>query len=85
MFGPTAESFRPPYAGTDHTVRYDAQMIDWSKLLSLAPAVGVPAVASVISGFERPWLDHVPGWATRYMHPADNMLDYGRDLASALQ
>lgn len=79
---PPSGSFRPPYSGTDHVVRYDAQMIDWSKLLSLAPAVGVPSVASVIAGFERPWLDHAPGWATRYMHPADNMPDYGRDLAS---
>ncbi len=79
---PPSGSFRPPYAGTDHTVRFDVQMIDWSQLHSLAAAGTAPTVASLIADFERPWLDHAPGWATRYMHPADNMPDYGRDLAS---
>ena len=79
---PPQGSFRPPYAGTDHTVRYDLEMIDWQQLQQLAPAPGMPMVAATIPTFVRPWLDHAPGWATRYMHPIDNMPDYGRDFAT---
>lgn len=79
---PPQGSFRPPYAGTDHTVRYDLQMIDWQQLQQLAPAAGMPTVAATVTTFVRPWLDHAPGWATRYMHPIANMPDYGRDFAS---
>lgn len=79
---PPEGAFRPPYAGDDHTVRYDTKMVDWSRLLSLAPASGAPTTVAALARFERPWLDHAPGWATRYMHPVDNMPDYGRDFAS---
>ncbi|HEB53689.1 MAG TPA: hypothetical protein ENI87_10595 [bacterium] len=79
---PPEGSFRPAYAGSEHAVRYDVQMIDWQRLLSLTPAPGMPNLATAPARFERPWLDHAPGWATRYLHPVDNMPDYGRDLAS---
>jgi hypothetical protein len=36
----------------------------------------------VAQSFERVWLDHVSGWTNRYLHPLDNMPDYGRDLAA---
>ncbi len=34
--------------------------------------------------FERPWLDHVATWPGRYLHPVENMQDYGRDLTSEI-
>lgn len=79
---PPFGSFRPPYAGTDHQVRFDVQMLDYSALASLVPAPGMPNVAAQTAKFERPWLDHCPGWPSRYMHPALNMPDYGRDFTS---
>ncbi|MCC7064508.1 MAG: hypothetical protein IT456_16970 [Planctomycetes bacterium] len=79
---PPADSFRPPYAGTDHQVVYDTSMLDWNVLASLAPAVGQPHIATEAAYFERPWLDHCPGWVSRYMHPIENMPDYGRDFTA---
>jgi hypothetical protein len=79
---PPQGSFRPAYAGTDHPVRFDEQQLDLTVLRALAPATGAPTIASLLPQFERLWLDHAPGWPSRYMHPALNMPDYGRDLAS---
>ncbi len=79
---PPEGSFRPPYSGTDHAVRFDEQMIDWSLLLALSPAAGMPDIATQTARFERPWLDHAPGWPSRYLHPVQNMPDYGRDFAT---
>lgn len=81
---PYAGSFRPPYAGTDHAVRFHVGMIDWQQLQRLAPAGGMPSPAAVIDATSRVWLDHVPSWLGRMAHPADHMPDYGRDLASVL-
>ena len=80
---PPEGSFRPAYAGADHAVRHDVHQIDWGVLRSLAAAPGMPDLAATIAQFERPWLDHAPGWATRFLHPVQNMPDYGRDLAAA--
>lgn len=80
---PPQGSFRPPYAGDDHIPRYDLGMLDLDALQSVAPAANMPAFATVMPTFERPWLDHSPGWESRYFHPRLNMPDYGRDLASA--
>ncbi|MBM4062708.1 MAG: hypothetical protein FJ265_16665 [Planctomycetes bacterium] len=79
---PPEGSFRPPYAGSDHQVRYDTSMLDWSALASLAPASGQPHIPTMAALFERPWLDHVPGWVSRYLHPIENMKDYGRDFTA---
>lgn len=79
---PPEGSFRPAYGG-DHVVRHAVDQIDWNVLQNLVAAPGMPDLATTIAGFERPWLDHAPGWATRFMHPVQNMPDYGRDLAAA--
>lgn len=79
---PRFGSFRPPYAGTDHTVRFALDQVDWTRLLSLAPAAGAPSLANEIPKFQRMWLDQAPLWAGRMMHPLENMPDYGRDLAA---
>lgn len=79
---PPNGSFRPPYAGNDHQVRYDEQLLDLSRLAALAPASGIPDVNLLLPKLERPWLDHAPGWTSRYMHPVLNMPDYGRDFTS---
>jgi len=80
---PPEGSFRPPYSGNDHTPRFDEGMLDFSALQQLVPATGMPSFATVSATVTRPWLDHSPGWESRYFHPRSNMPDYGRDLASA--
>lgn len=79
---PPQGSFRPPYAGDDHIPRFDLGMLDLDALQDVVPATGMPAFTTVMPSFERPWLDHSPGWESRYFHPRLNMPDYGRDLAS---
>ena len=77
-----AGSFRPPYSGNDKSVPANISQIDADKLEVFAPVPSTPTMATVERYFERPWIDHVPNWTGRYIHPSDNMPDYGRDMAS---
>lgn len=79
-----AGSFRPPYFGDDKTIRHNVSQLDLARLPDLAPVPGAPAIERVTRRFERPWLEHVLSWTGRYAHPADNMPDYGRDIALAV-
>jgi len=77
-------SFRPPYCGTDKSVRFNKEQLDYSLLASLKPVPGTPRLAEVESYFERPWIDHVPLWPATALHPADNMPAYGREIATQI-
>jgi hypothetical protein len=77
-------SFRPPYCGSDKTVKFNKSQLDYSLLANLKPVPGAPDIIAIERHFERPWIDHVPGWKGRSHHPADNMPDYGRDIASRI-
>jgi len=79
---PSPGAFRPPYAGSQHQVRFDESMLDWSVLADLQPAAGAPLISDMEPEFERVWLDHSPSWLGRMMHPVENMPNYGRDLAA---
>ena len=81
--GPSPEgSFRPPYAGTDKTVRFTKSRLNYSLLKSLKPVPGTPGLSTVERYFERPWLDHIPGFMGRSHHPLENMDDYDRDICT---
>ena len=75
-------SFRPPYSGADKTIRFNKSQLDYSLLACLKPVPGSPGLSTVERYFERPWLDHIPGWPGRSHHPADNMPDYDRDVTT---
>lgn len=77
-------SFRPPYFGSDKTVRYNLAQLDYRRLPRFAPVAGAPALSTVAARFQRPWLEHVLNWTGRYCHPQDNMPDYGRDISLAI-
>ncbi len=77
---PPEGSFRPPYCGDDKSIRFNKSQIDWSLLDKLAPAATTPSWSEVERWFERPWIDHVPIWVGRYIHPTKNMPDYGREI-----
>ncbi|MCK5941674.1 MAG: hypothetical protein KAI24_06880, partial [Planctomycetes bacterium] len=79
---PVAGAFRPPYSGNDKTVRHCEADLDYSALASIASASQQPDFATTAARFERVWLDHHASWTARYLHPIDNMPDYGRDFTS---
>jgi len=74
-------SFRPPYCGTNKTIKFNKDQLDYSLLANLKPVPGAPGIVAVERYFERPWIDHIPGWMGRYHHPAENMPDYGREIS----
>lgn len=78
---PPANSFRPPYVGSDKTCRWSADRLDLARLAQLEAVPGTPLLGDLVERFERTWLDHVGGWTGRFLHPSQHMPDYGRDLA----
>lgn len=78
---PPANAFRPPYCGTDKECRWVADSLDLSRLAHLEVPAGAPTPEDLLPRFERTWLDHVAGWTGRFLHPGENMPDYGRDIA----
>jgi len=90
-----AGGFRPPYAGTDKTIKFNKSQLDYSVFSSLAPAASIPRLNQQVGDkqseslermFERPWIEHgAPDWmAVTYAHPADNMPWYGREIADQI-
>lgn len=79
---PPADAFRPAYSGTDKSIRHREAELDYEMLGTLAPVGTPPSLAATVPLFSRVWLDHTPGWVSRFMHPVDNMPDYGRDFCS---
>jgi hypothetical protein len=81
---PAKDAFRPPYAGTDHAVKFTASQLDKSKLLKLDPVAGAPDPAAMAKEMERPWIDHVNQYLGAMVHPSENMPDYGRDMGQIM-
>ncbi|MCA8975092.1 MAG: hypothetical protein KDC98_10240 [Planctomycetes bacterium] len=79
---PPADAFRPAYAGSDKTIRHRERDLDYGRLATVVPVGTPPDMATAAADFERVWLDHTPGWGSRYMHPVENMPDYGRDFTT---
>jgi len=75
-------SFRPPYSGSDKTIRFNLSQIDTSLLGKLPPVASTPDLAAVEAYFEKPWIDHVPNWLADYHHPEENLPNYGRDISA---
>ncbi len=75
---PSADAFRPPYAGDEKPV-YRAKDLHWEKLLKLDPAGPVPSWEDFERYFQRPWLDHIPSWVQRGVSPNENQPAYGRE------
>ncbi len=79
-----AGSFRPPYCGSDKTLRWNISQLDYSRLRSL-PRVPRASSPSALAGkFARPWIEQKTNWTGRYMHPAANQPSYGREIAHLL-
>ncbi len=80
---PRVGAFRPPYIRCDKSTYYLGQ-VRTEKLLNLREAPGAPSFDLLKQSIAAPWLDHVPGWLGRFVHPERNMPDYGRDVSALL-
>jgi hypothetical protein len=84
---PAANSFRPPYVGTDKTLSYTVSDLDYSVLQSLAQpnsGTNVPALATVEGYFARSWYEVTTSHEAQDLHPDLNMPNYGREMAYEL-
>jgi Purple acid Phosphatase, N-terminal domain len=77
-----ANSFRPPYSGTDKSIKFTTSRLNYALLGKLEKIAKTPSLGSVERLFERPWIDHIPDFMGRESHPSDNMKNYGRDLTA---
>lgn len=73
--------FRPPYFGSQKPL-YSVNDIRFDRLPSLAPTANPPSLSTLEGWYNRVQLDHKTNWMGRVMHPADNMPDYGSDIAT---
>jgi hypothetical protein len=80
---PPANSFRPPYVGTDKTIKYNKSDLDYSVLKEMTKpsTLSSTLIANITAKFNHTWLDHFIGIGSRWYHPSDNMLIYGADIA----
>lgn len=78
---PPAGSFRPGYCDRAQTL-YNTANLNYSLLGSLERPSSAPLLANVERTFQRVWLDHLPRWGARFLHPNDNMSNYGRELSN---
>jgi hypothetical protein len=84
-----AGSFRPPYQGSDKSLKWNASQLNFGVLRQLAPVAGTPSLAVVEGYFERPWMEKETTWVGRYFHPQLNhpfqnrtgVGTYGREMA----
>ena len=81
---PAANSFRPPYCGSDKSGTWNKSDLDYSTLRSLATVTGTPSLATVEAYFTRPWIEINTEHEGRYIHPSNNQPDYGADMAEQL-
>lgn len=81
---PSEGAFRPPYFGTDKTVRYNSSQLKYNLLRNLTPTASAPTLATVETYFAGPWIDFGAGWSGRTFHPAHQMPPYGRDLSARI-
>jgi len=72
--------FRPPYPGTAKPL-YRVDRLRADLLPSLAPVADAPSLGEIEDAFRRPWLDHKSGWTGAGLHPAENMPEYGAQVA----
>ncbi|MDD5458149.1 MAG: hypothetical protein PHF37_01985, partial [Phycisphaerae bacterium] len=81
---PPAGSFRPPYCGTDKSVKFNKASLDYDILLDLPLVSGTPVLSTIEGYFARPWLDQYYSYQMTRLMPRDNMPCYGREICSTI-
>jgi len=80
---PPSDAFRPPFVG-DNKPLFRTSQLRRQVLPRLRPPYpgGLPSRRILERALERIWLDHKNDWPGRYMHPLENMPDYGREITN---
>lgn len=78
---PPANSFRPPYCGTDKSHNWNKSGLNYSILGTYAAVFGSGTPSSVEGYFARPWIEINTQVDGRYIHPSNNQPDYGGNMA----
>ncbi len=80
---PPADSFRPPWIGTDKTVKFNKSNLNYDLLGTLDPSIAgyVPNINSVAALFEMPWIEFWPTAEAVKFFPTNSMEKYGRDIS----
>lgn len=82
---PSADSFRPPYVGTDKSLSYTTADLDYSKLKTYPAVASTPNLATVTGYVARPWIEiNTQGPLGREYHPTNNQPNYGGDMSKRL-
>lgn len=72
--------FRPGYMGSQKTL-YRVSEVNTSLLPQLSAVSNMPSIQSLAASTQRVFLDHKGGWTGRYLHPLQNLPDYGASIA----
>ena len=78
---PASDAFRPAYVGSWKEM-FTAGQIRRDLLPKLKAPAPLPDPAQYERVLERIWLDHEREYVNEFMHPLENMPDYGREIAS---
>lgn len=81
---PPAGAFRPPPVGTSKTSKWTIKNLNFSILRSFPVLSGAPEKQVVEDWFLRPWPTFILDNQGRWVHPIDNMPEYGRDFGRRL-
>jgi len=78
---PPPDSFRPPYVGSDKSIRHTLAEARISSLPRLSAPASTPSVDLILSYFEKPWIEHMYDWEKQLFCAPDNMPIYGATIA----
>jgi len=81
---PAPGSFRPPYCGTEKSSRFHVRELKMNRLKNLAPVGDTPDHAGLEEAFAHPWIDHVNQYLGAFVHPSENMPEYGQFIAQTM-
>lgn len=80
--------FRPGYFGTTGKTSYIVpsvlpSQVGYYSVDGSVPSMSSLTFSSIAATYQNVWLDFGGCWCSRDLHPADNMPDYGEDIANA--
>jgi hypothetical protein len=78
---PPEGGFRPPFVGTDKSVKYRLADVRFDALPKLVPPTGTPSIEDSIARFEKPYVEHMYDWQKQLFCAPDNMPNYGQTIS----
>lgn len=78
---PAANSFRPPYCGSDKTHHWNESGMDYDVLKDVLSASGAPSLSAAVANYVRPQFEINTEWGGRCQHPSNNQSLYGQYIA----